>query len=58
MDGATWSAPVAQGQATGPSTVILFDRVQAKFVRLTQTAEVPNGPPLSIRLLKTYEAGQ
>jgi mono/diheme cytochrome c family protein len=57
-DGVNWSAPVAQGSGTGSKTLIAFRPVQAKFVRLTQTAAVENGPPLSIQLLRLYEASQ
>ena len=38
-DGATWSAPVAEGEGTGQSTVIAFAPVRAKFVRITQTGD-------------------
>ena len=55
MDGTTWSAPVAEGQGTGASTVIAFAPVQAKFVRLTQTADTPDAPVLSIQRLRLYE---
>jgi hypothetical protein len=55
-DGVTWSAPVARGAGTGGKTAITFAPVQAKFVRLTQTAAVENAPPLSVLLLHFYEA--
>ena len=32
MDGTTWSAPVAEGQGSTPTTVILFRPVSARFV--------------------------
>jgi hypothetical protein len=57
MDGTTWSAPVAEGKGTGRSTVISFAPVQAKFVRITQTASVENVPPWAVMLLRVYEAG-
>jgi hypothetical protein len=57
MDGATWSAPVAEGQGTGRSTVITFPPVAAKFVRITQTAAVDNAPPWAVMLLRLYESG-
>jgi hypothetical protein len=57
MDGATWSAPVAEGQGTGRSTVISFTPVAAKFVRITQTAAVDNAPPWAVMLLRLYESG-
>jgi hypothetical protein len=53
VDGKTWSAPVAQGQGTGPSTVIAFAPVNAKFVRITQTA-TGVAPPWSIQRLRLY----
>jgi mono/diheme cytochrome c family protein len=42
MDGTTWSEPIAQGQGqpTTPTTVIAFAPVQARFIRITQTASV------------------
>jgi mono/diheme cytochrome c family protein/glucose/arabinose dehydrogenase len=55
MDGSTWSAPVAQGAGTGPVTTISFAPVQAKFVRITQTASAPDAP-LAIQRLKLFEA--
>jgi mono/diheme cytochrome c family protein len=55
MDGATWSAPVAEGAGAGRSTVISFAPVRAKFVRITQTANVENAPPWAVLLLRLYE---
>ena len=57
MDGTNWSAPVAEGKGVGRSTVISFAPVQAKFVRITQTATVDNAPPWAVMLLRLYEAG-
>ncbi len=57
MDGTTWSAPVAEGKGTGRSTLISFAPVQAKFVRITQTATVDNAPPWAVMLMRVYEAG-
>ena len=56
MDGTTWSAPVAEGEGSGPTTVIPFAPVRAKFVRITQTAAVETGAPWSIQRLRLYEA--
>jgi len=56
-DGTTWSAPVAEGRGAGRSTVISFAPVQAKFVRITQTASV-DAPPWAVMRLRLYEAGQ
>jgi hypothetical protein len=55
MDGSTWQ-PAAQGAGTGASTMIVFPPVQAKFVRITQTASAENAPAWSIQALKLYEA--
>jgi hypothetical protein len=52
-DAATWRQ-IAEGKSDGPSTTITFSPVQAKFVRITQTATVENAPAWSIRNLKLY----
>ena len=57
MDGATWSAPVAEGKGQGAATDITFAPVRAKFVRITQTANAADAPPWSIQRLQLYEAG-
>jgi mono/diheme cytochrome c family protein/glucose/arabinose dehydrogenase len=56
IDGTTWSAPVAEGQGSAPTTVMIFRPVRAKFVRITQTATVENGPTWSIQRLRLYQA--
>ncbi len=38
MDGATWSAPVAEGAADGNMTAISWTPTQARFIDITQTA--------------------
>jgi hypothetical protein len=53
MNGTTWTV-AAEGQGTGSSTIITFKPVQAKFVRLTQTASPENAPPFSIQQLRLY----
>jgi hypothetical protein len=53
LNGTTWT-PVAEGQGSGTPTIITFKPVQAKFVRLTQTASPENAPPLSIQQLRLY----
>ncbi len=58
IDGTTWSAPVAQGQGSGATTHVSFAPVQAKFVRLTQTAQAAELPPLSILRLKLFGPGR
>src|SRR3954470_5513731 len=55
-DGSAWSQPVAEGQGSPGTTISSFAPVRAKFVRITQTATVTDGPPWSIRLLRFYEA--
>jgi hypothetical protein len=55
-DGNAWSQPVAEGQGSPATTTISFPPVSARFVRMTQTATVTDGPPWSIRLLRLYEA--
>jgi mono/diheme cytochrome c family protein len=56
LDGATWSAPVAEGDGAPGVTVIPLAPVSARFVRIMQTASIPNAPPWSIRLLRLYQA--
>jgi hypothetical protein len=58
MDGTNWGTPVAQGQGSGSTTHISFAPVQAKFVRVTQTASGENLPPLSILRLKLFGPGK
>jgi len=53
-DGTTWKK-VASGEGAGVLTDINFEPVQAKFVRLKQTATA-GAVPWSVRRLKLYEA--
>jgi hypothetical protein len=53
MNGTAWT-PAAEGQGSGSPTIITFKPVQAKFVRLTQTASPENAPPFSIQQLRLY----
>jgi mono/diheme cytochrome c family protein len=55
-DGNSWGNPVAQGMGTGARTTITFPPTRAKFIRITQTETVPNGPVWSVKGLKIYEA--
>jgi hypothetical protein len=55
-DGATWSPPVAEGSGTPGTTTIRFEPISARFVRITQTASLPDAPPWSMRLLRLYAA--
>ena len=54
-NGTTWTT-IAEGQGSGSPTIITFKPVQAKFVRLTQTASPENAPPFSIQQLRLYRA--
>jgi mono/diheme cytochrome c family protein len=56
VDGKTWSKPVAAGKGEGLRTTITFAPTRAKYVRITQTEAVPDGPAWSIRNLRIYEA--
>ena len=55
MNGTAWTV-IAEGQGSGSPTLITFKPVQAKFVKITQTATAENAPPLSIVNLKVFEA--
>jgi mono/diheme cytochrome c family protein len=58
MDGTNWSAPVAEGEGAGQLTVITFAPVRAKYVRITQTANVDGAPVWSIQRLRLYEVAE
>jgi hypothetical protein len=53
VDGTKWTT-VAQGQGTGTETIIGFNPVQARFVKITQTASAA-GTPWTVQRLKLYE---
>ncbi len=53
LDGNSWQQ-VAEGTGTGPTTTVTFNPASAKFVRVTLTAGVENGPPWSIQSFKLY----
>jgi hypothetical protein len=55
-DGASWSAPVAEGEGVPGTTVVAFAPVAGRFVRITQTARVEDAPPWSMRLLRVFAA--
>ena len=58
LDGVNWGkTPVAQGQGDD-LTIISFKPVQAKFVRITQTATDAAAPPWSIQRLRLFEPGK
>ncbi len=56
-NGSTWTA-VAEGQGTPGSTTITFTPIQAKFVRITQTATAENASPWSMQRLRIYQPGR
>ena len=53
LDGTTWKR-AATGTGTGRTTIATFAPVQAKFLRITQTATTENAPPWSIQRLRVY----
>jgi mono/diheme cytochrome c family protein/glucose/arabinose dehydrogenase len=53
-DGAAWRI-AAEGQGTTGGTVIVFPPVQARFVRITQTAAVDGAPVWSIQRLRVFQ---
>ncbi len=53
-DGTTWSAPVAQGSGQTPTTTIPFKPVQAKFIRVTQTASDAAAPIWAVQRVRIY----
>ena len=55
MDGSTWSTPVAEGQDSGRRTVIPFKPVEAKFIRITQTATAASASPWVLQRLRLYQ---
>jgi hypothetical protein len=57
MDGATWSAPVAEGQGQNPTTTIAFAPVQARFVRITQTGTPPTAAAWAIQRVRIFTIG-
>jgi putative heme-binding domain-containing protein len=56
LDGAAWSAPVAEGKGMGPTTIISFNPVKAKFVRVTQTESVAATVSWSIQRTRLFAA--
>jgi mono/diheme cytochrome c family protein len=55
MDGTTWSAPVAEGTASGYATTIAFAPVRARFVRITQTGPAEGAPTWYMQNVQLYE---
>jgi mono/diheme cytochrome c family protein len=56
-DGASWSAPLAQGKGAA-TTVMAFKATPAKFIRITQTGTATNTDFWSVALTRVYQAGQ
>jgi F5/8 type C domain-containing protein len=56
-DGNSWQQ-VTEGASTASATTVTFNPVSAKFVRITLTTGVENGPPWSIQSLKLYRAAK
>jgi hypothetical protein len=56
MDGTTWSAAVAQGAGSVPTTVIPLKPIQAKYVRITQTAMARDGEYWAVQQVRVYQA--
>ena len=57
MDGNTWSQAVAEGTGGGRRTNIPFAPVNAKFVRITQTATPKESAPWAVEQLRLFEPG-
>ena len=57
VDGNTWQG-VAEGTGAGTTTTVTFNPVIARFVRITLTSGVENGPPWSIQSLKVYRVAK
>lgn len=58
-DGTNWGQPVATGAGSGVVTTAAFAPVEAKFVRIVQTAPADAGlPPLAIQRLRLYEVAK
>ena len=52
-DGSAWT-PVASGKGEGGTTVIAFKPVDAKFVKITQTATEDGAPAWSVSRVRLY----
>jgi hypothetical protein len=52
LDGSTWQ-PVAEGSGA-PLTTAAFRPTRAKFVRITQTADVADAPPWVVQNLRVF----
>jgi hypothetical protein len=54
LDGTNWSAPVAQGESASDYSIISFEPVRARFVRITQTGTAADDAAWSMRELQLY----
>ena len=54
-DGNAWSDPIAEGKGRGANTVISFDPVKAKFLRIALTAS--DAAPWSVGKIQLLQAG-
>ena len=54
MDGTNWTS-VSDASGTGAPAVIAFKPTRAKFLKITQTLDVANGPPWGMNSLILYE---
>jgi hypothetical protein len=53
LDGSAWTN-VAEGAASGRATTVTIEPVQARFVRITLTADAADGVPWSLQALRLY----
>jgi mono/diheme cytochrome c family protein len=56
LDGSSWSG-IADGTGAPGANTIAFAPVRARFVRITQTATVENGPSWSMQRLRLFKPG-
>jgi mono/diheme cytochrome c family protein len=56
INGSSWKT-VAQGQGTPGATTIVFAPIEAKYVRITQTATAEDGAVWSMQRLRIYRPG-
>ncbi|MFO7303184.1 MAG: discoidin domain-containing protein, partial [Acidobacteriota bacterium] len=54
LDGTSWTT-VASGEGA-PLTIASFAPVEAKFVRITQTADAPDAPAWVVQNLRLFRA--
>jgi mono/diheme cytochrome c family protein len=53
IDGSTFT-PVAEAAGNGPTTIVTFQPVQAKFVRMSLTASAEDAPAWSVQNLRIF----